>query len=217
MTKSDDIVTMKKYKTEQEEFWAGKFGDDYSVRNYSKKIIASNLNLFSKIFSRMEPVNSVIEFGSNIGLNLFAINQLEPDLDLSAIEINHSAVSKMKELLNGQVNIYEQSILDFTPDEKRDVVLIKGVLIHINPEELENVYSSLYETTKKYLIIAEYYNPTPVMVNYRGNSDKLFKRDFCGEIMKKYPDLKLVDYGFVYHADPQFPADDFNWFLLEKK
>ncbi len=209
---------MTKYKTEQEEFWAGKFGDDYSIRNFSKNLIALNLSLFSRIFSRIGPVDSLIEFGSNIGLNLFAIKQLQPNVELSAIEINHSAILKMKELLDDQVKVYEQSILDFVSDEKRDVVLIKGVLIHINPDELDNVYSSLYSTSKKYIVIAEYYNTTPVMVKYWENSDKLFKRDFCGEIMEKYPDLMLVDYGFVYHADPQYPkVDEFNWFILEKK
>jgi spore coat polysaccharide biosynthesis protein SpsF len=35
-------------------------------------------------------------------------------------------------------------------------------------------------------------------------------------MMDKYSNLKLVDYGFVYHRDYQFPQDDMNWFLLEK-
>jgi hypothetical protein len=28
--------------------------------------------------------------------------------------------------------------------------------------------------------------------------------------------LKLIDYGFCYHRDPQEPLDDITWFLLEK-
>ena len=51
---------------------------------------------------------------------------------------------------------------------------------------------------------------------YRGHEDRLFKRDFAGEMMKKFNDLKLVDYGFVYHADCNFPQDDVTWFVLEK-
>ena len=46
---------------------------------------------------------------------------------------------------------------------------------------------------------------------------KLFKRDFAGELLDAFPSLDLVDYGFVYHRDPNFPQDDMNWFLLEKK
>ena len=65
-------------------------------------------------------------------------------------------------------------------------------------------------------MISEYYSPNPVSVNYRGNEDVLFKRDFAGEMMDMYNDLKLVNYGFVYHRDDFFPGDDANWFLLEK-
>ena len=63
----------------------------------------------------------------------------------------------------------------------------------------------------------EYYNPTPVEVTYRGNTGKLFKRDFAGELLDKYSDLELVDYGFIYHRDNCFPQDDITWFLMEKK
>jgi hypothetical protein len=44
----------------------------------------------------------------------------------------------------------------------------------------------------------------------------MFKRDFAGEMLDKFQDLRLLDYGFVYHRDTQFPQDDVNWFLLEK-
>ena len=53
-------------------------------------------------------------------------------------------------------------------------------------------------------------------LKYRGHDGKLFKRDFCGEMMDKYSDLKLVDYGFGYRRDPVFQQDDMTWFLLEK-
>jgi spore coat polysaccharide biosynthesis protein SpsF len=94
--------------------------------------------------------------------------------------------------------------------------LIKGVLIHINPESLQKVYQNMYKASSKYICICEYYNPVPVTVNYRGHTDKLFKRDFASEIMDKYSDLKLVDYGFVWHRDNTFPIGDVTWFLLEK-
>ena len=90
-------------------------------------------------------------------------------------------------------------------------------MIHINPNELNDVYSKLYESSKRYICIVEYYNPTPVTVNYRGNEKLLFKRDFAGEFMDKYSDCKLIDYGFCYHRDNNFMQDDITWFLLEKR
>ncbi|MGE6567285.1 MULTISPECIES: hypothetical protein [Shewanella] len=38
---------------------------------------------------------------------------------------------------------------------------------------------------------------------------------WAGEMLDKYSDLTLVDYGFVYLRDINFPQDDTNWFLLE--
>lgn len=202
------------YKTEQEAFWSGEFGDEYIKRNQGRGIIASNTALFSKILKLTKPISSVIEFGANIGNNLKTLKKLLPDAELSAIEINEIAVTQLKK--NENIKVYHSSILEFQPDIKRDLVLIKGVLIHINPNELQKIYELLYKTSKKYICIAEYYNSSPVEVKYRGHENKLFKRDFAGEIMDKFPDLKLIDYGFVYHRDNHFPQDDVTWFLLGK-
>jgi len=202
------------YKTPQESFWSGKFGDEYIGRNHGEAIIASNTALFSKILKATNSISSIIEFGANIGLNLEAIKRLLPEAKLSAIEINEKAVAQLKQIEN--IEVYHSSILDFQPNEKRDLVLISTVLIHINPNSLPTVYELLYKTSRKYICIAEYYNPSPIEVKYRGHEGKLFKRDFAGEIMEQFSDLKLVDYGFVYHKDNNFPRDDITWFLLEK-
>ncbi|MGA1941124.1 pseudaminic acid biosynthesis-associated methylase [Arcobacter sp. YIC-310] len=202
-----------KYKTEQERFWAEEFGDEYCKRNTS--IIKSNINFFSKVFNRVEEVNSVIEFGANIGMNLQALNAIS-NLELSAVEINKTAVEELEKLEFIQ-EIYNESLLNIELSKKFDMTLIKGVLIHINPEYLKVVYEKLYNYSKKYILIVEYYNPMPVEISYRGHEGKLFKRDFAGEMLDMYKDLSLVDYGFLYHRDNNFPQDDMTWFLLEKK
>ena len=205
---------MVRFKTEQEEFWAGGFGNEYIDRNKGNRLLVSNIAMFSEIFSCTDTVRSVIEFGANIGLNLQAIGMILPDVELSAIEINKMAVSKLKRI--NSIKIYHQSILDFSPDYERDFVLIKSVLIHINPSELGKVYGLLYQSSKRYICVAEYYNPKPVKLSYRGHRDKLFKRDFAGEMLERFKDLRLVKYGFIYHRDYNFPQDDITWFLLEK-
>lgn len=207
------------YKTEQEDFWAGEFGDSYIERNKDYSVYVSKLAFFAEIFSKhfsKNDVKSVIEFGSNIGLNLKAIQTLNPVMDLAAIEINEKAVAGMKKHFGTSVKIYQDSIINYQVENTYDLSMICGVLIHINPDELQTVYEKLYESSNKYILISEYYNPTPVEVSYRGNLNRLFKRDFAGEMMDKYPDLKLVDYGFRYHRDNMFPMDDSTWFILEK-
>ncbi|OPX90132.1 MAG: hypothetical protein A4E52_00881 [Pelotomaculum sp. PtaB.Bin013] len=205
---------MSNFKTEQEQFWAGEFGDRYVDRNQGDLMLASNIALLAKIIACTRSVFSVIEFGANIGLNLRAIKHLLPEAEMSAIEINQKAVERLRSW--GEVKVYPYSILDFSPDYTRDFVLIKGVLIHINPDSLEKVYDLLYQTSKRYICIAEYYNPTPAEIVYRGHRGKLFKRDFAGEMLDKFKDLQLIEYGFSYHRDNLFPQDDITWFLLEK-
>lgn len=204
------------YKTEQEQFWAGNFGVDYIDRNKSAEYLASNLNFFSKALNRVGTPASVLEFGANIGMNLKAIKLLFPNVDLSAIEINDEAAKILSETID-QSKINHCSIFDFEPSEQVDVSLIKGVLIHINPDMLDVVYTKLYESSRRYILVCEYYNPAPVTINYRGHDDRLFKRDFAGEMLEKYSDLELIDYGFCYKRDPAFPQDDITWFLMEKK
>ena len=205
-----------KFTTEQEDFWAGDFGSDYILRNQGQSLLASNLNFFTRAFTRTGKINSCIEFGANIGMNLKALELLYPEIELQGIEINEVACKKLQSLI-GDENTHHTSIFDFLVSKQFEVSLIKGVLIHINPEKLALVYDQLYNASNRYILIAEYYNPSPVEISYRGHQDRLFKRDFAGEFLDTYSDVTLVDYGFSYHRDPAFPQDDITWFLLEKK
>ena len=60
---------------------------------------------------------------------------LIPGIQCSAIEINHKAASKLKEWVK-DIEVFEESILNYKVKKMYDLVLIKGVLIHINPSEL---------------------------------------------------------------------------------
>ena len=202
------------YKTEQETFWAGKFGNEYIKRNSDNSLIATNINFLSNALSKSEILKSCIEFGANVGNNLVALRHLLPDIELNAIEINRTAREKLKEIIPEE-NIFNGSILEFEPLKKFDLVLIKGVLIHLNPEYLNMVYSKLVCSCSKYILLAEYYNPTPVSLDYRGSKDKLYKRDFAGELLENHKEMSLIDYGFCYKGDPNFPGDDITWFLLK--
>ncbi len=204
------------YATPQESFWAGQFGSDYIGRNNSDQLLASNLSFFSKALKHAGRLSSCIEFGANVGMNLKALQLLYPGVGLRGVEINPDAARMLKALI-GDENVYEGSIFDYSVDRGADLSLIKGVLIHINPEMLPIVYEKLYRASQRFMLVCEYYNPSPVSVPYRGHAERLFKRDFAGELMDKYPDLSLIDYGFTYRRDPAFPQDDATWFLLEKR
>jgi len=205
------------YQTEQEAFWAGEFGDQYLQRNDGDILLASNLAYFSRALKSAGKIQSVIEFGANIGMNQKALKLLHPELERFAIEINPNACKKLASHL-GEENVFEGSIYDYPVERQFELSMIRGVMIHLEPAMLPKVYEKLYQSSSKYILVIEYYNPKPVEIDYRGHSGKLFKRDFAGEMLDQYPDLRLVDYGFGYHRDPSLhcKVDDSTWFLMEK-
>lgn len=204
------------------EFWKGEFGDEYTARNVGME--ESNYRMFRELFgddnyecSYYEgKIKSICEFGAGAGMNIRALKRIFPDAQYTAVEINESAckqLASIDELIicNNSITEYNQGITK----QLHDLVLCKGVLIHVHPDELAATYKVIYETSNKYILLCEYYNPTPVEVPYRGNTGKLWKRDFAGDMMDMFPNLILVEYGFEYHRGAN-KLDDITWFLLSK-
>lgn len=202
------------HPTAQEEFWAGEFGDDYIDRNQGPEVLACKTAMFARILQRCCGIESVRELGANIGLNILALRSLLPNAAFQAVEINAQAFNTLR-LIPG-IAAANASLFEPVEWGPVDLAFTAGVLIHLNPDMLTVAYERLYEASKRYILIAEYYNPKPVEITYRGHSSRLWKRDFAGEMMDRYPNIQLVDYGFIYHRDPSFPADDLTWFLMEK-
>lgn len=205
---------MSSHSTPQESLWAGDFGRDYAARNRGENLVASNAALFERVLARTDGVSSVLELGCNIGNNLRALGALLPDASLRGVEINGEAAAEVEAWGGAEVDV--ASIIGYRATQQVDLAFTKGVLIHIDPDHLGQVYEALTTASSRYVMVCEYYNPTPVEVHYRGHDHALFKRDFAGEILDATPGLRLVDYGFTYHRDPLHPLDDSTWFLMEK-
>src|SRR4051794_8360998 len=151
--------------TPQEQFWAGEFGTQYIERNRSADLVAGNASLFGEILRRTGPIDSVVELGANVGMNVQALQLLVPTLAITAVEINPVAAAELRGL---GCEVVEGSILDWQPPARRyDLVFTKGVLIHLNPDALPGVYDSMAEASGRYVLMAEYYNPSPVTIEYR--------------------------------------------------
>ena len=178
------------YFTEQEAFWAGAFGDGYIARNSDERSIAANVSLFSEALRHAGVVASVLELGCNIGLNLSAIHSLLPEARLTGLEINPLAAAKAR-TPPPQADIRVGSLLKPALTVTWDLVMIKGVLIHLAPHSLPEAYDAVHCHASKWIVLCEYYNPVPVEIAYRGHSQRLFKRDFAGEMHDRFADLRL--------------------------
>jgi len=199
-------------KKEQELFWEKEFGDNYTVRNLksSNRVVTIGKHLLNNNVL----IKDALELGANVGCNLDAIKKIFPNTKTFGVEINKKAFS-----IGKKKHVYfNKSVYDFRSKKKFDLVFCAGVLIHQNPKYLTKFYKKLHTLSKKYIYICEYFNATPVMIDYRGHSEKLFKRDFAKELWKLYPNLKLLDYGFSWKEDPILKDynDSDNWFLFKK-
>jgi hypothetical protein len=97
-----------------------------------------------------------------------------------------------------------------------DLVFSTGVLIHIHPDNLLDNMQRMFLYSKKYILIGEYFNRTPTMIEYQGQKDKLFKRDF-GKLFIENFDVTVVDYGFLWgHIYDKAGFDYVTWWLFEK-
>lgn len=199
-------------KTAQEVFWSEDFGDQYTDRNQVLPEVRKSY--FANILSKTYGVQSVCELGANKGHNLDSIHSLSKNYKLTGVELNPTAYEQMLE--KPYIHAFHSSIQDFMPQGTFDLIFTCGVLIHLNPDDLSMVYEKMYNLSNRYILINEYFNPSPVELEYRGHSGKLFKRDFAGELLDQFNgQVSVVDYGFLWkRLAPSW--DNPTWFLLEK-
>ena len=204
--------------TPQLKAWAGQFGDEYANRNeYANWKIGPGTEAFRRILGGLD-IESVLEVGSNIGLNLLFINALfEGGAKLYAVEPNRNAfdrlvsqtLMKLEEAWN--CDVFQLPLAD----SSIDLVFTAGVLIHIAPDDLGRATDEIVRVARKYVLCIEYFSHTPVEVPYRGQMGLLFKRDFGAFYLDRFPTLKCTRYGFLWQREFRI-FDNPNWWLFEK-
>lgn len=204
----------------QLDLWKSGFGDEYAERNARLENTESVRALF-QVWSRVlqntkhSKVNTALEVGCNIGANLYVLKNLVQQC--SGVEPNEKVVAMAKanpELKNVNIQNSDGYKLPFA-DASQDLVFTSGVLIHVAPDDLGKMTDEIYRTSKRYIACLEYFSPQPTEIKYRGLDGFLFKRDFGGFYLDRYPDLKVVDYGFFWKRTDL--VDDLNWWLFEKR
>ena len=205
------------FNSDQEKFWATTYADDYIKKNseFDHKLGAE---AWGRILERVQGrVENYLECGCNIGRNITQIKLILPDAKPSIIEISEPAFNFVT-AHNEFVNAYNGPILnsDFGKDSF-DLVFTMGVLIHINPDQLLEHMAKMFEYSRRYILIGEYFNRTPITIEYQGKKEKLFKRDF-GKLFIENFDVKLVDYGFLWGYKYDVAGfDDITWWMFEKE
>ena len=204
------------------EDWSGSFGNDYHERNASNwKSIKNRSRLFGDVLNCMENnckafPTSILEIGAGVGDNLRAIDMIyertRTPIKLMACEPNRTACEKLGDVAtvvsNGRIGqlSYDNDIAD--------LVFTSGVLIHIEPKDLNQAMSEIHRTSKRWILSIEYFNATPDMIKYRDNDNMLWRRDWGDKWLTNYPALKPLGYGFAWKR--MTGLDNVSWFLFEK-
>jgi len=199
---------------EQQQFWAQDYAEEYMRKN-SEFDRALGVEGWRKMLAGCQDIDSILECGCNIGRNIDFLTAALPEATKAVVEISKPAFDfvtrkhRLAQAFNGPI---EASAF---PD-RFDLVFTIGVLIHIHPDNLLTVMKKMFDYSNKYVLIGEYFNRTPTMIEYQGQQNKLFKRDFGKLFIESFP-VELVDYGFLWgHLYDKAGFDDITWWLFRR-
>ena len=183
------------------------FSHDLGVKAWKQILGAISLN----------EIDTVFDCGANIGRNIGFLKDVDllSKSSFAALDLNSVALEKLIGTYP-DVETKHTNILNFECDEVFDLVFTSGVLIHINPKNLEQVYENLMKLTKKYCLLIEYFNRTPVEIPYRGENGLLWKRDFGKHFLEK-SGWEPISYGFLWgHEYDTAGFDDVTYWLFKR-
>jgi len=200
---------------EQQQFWKEKYASSYMEKNASFDQ-EMGIQGWKEMLKKAGPIRSFLECGSNIGRNIGFLSAIYPEAKKGLIEISPAAYEVVTNRYKPDFSFNGPILESDFPHNHFDLVYTIGVLIHIHPDDLLANMRKLFEYSGKYILMGEYFNRTPVMIEYQGEKDKLFKRDFGKLFIENFP-LKLVDYGFLWgHLYDNAGFDDITYWLFEK-
>lgn len=202
-------------RNDQENFWANRYAGDYIKKNshFDNELGAV---AWGEMLRKVKDVRNYLECGCNIGRNIDQLQIVMPHAVPSIIEISEPAFDFVT-AHHAFEHAFKGAILESAFDKSAfDLVFTMGVLIHIEPGQLLAHMERMFDYSRKYILIGEYFNRTPVSIEYQGEMDRLFKRDF-GKLFIQNFDVKLLDYGFLWgHVYDAAGFDDITWWLFEK-
>ncbi|MET0294719.1 MAG: pseudaminic acid biosynthesis-associated methylase [Phenylobacterium sp.] len=209
---------MSETKLTPKEAWAGAFGAAYTERNVADAAQLRDRTRMWAVMGRAfagAPPRSMLEVGCNLGINLRVLPALW-DVELHAIEPNPQARER---IIADKVLPAERLYAGFgdsipVADGAVELAFTTGVLIHVDPAQLPATMDEIHRVSSRYILCSEYFSPKAETITYQGQEGLLFKNDFGGLYMDRFPGLKLLDYGFFWKRVAG--GDNATWWLFEK-
>jgi spore coat polysaccharide biosynthesis protein SpsF len=129
------------------------------------------------------------------------------------VDINQEALARLRADVPG-VNAVTSTARDLPfRDGWFDLSFTTGVLIHQPESTLPLVMAEIARVSRRYVLCGEYHASETEEVPYRGQPGSLFKRDYGTLYRELFPELRLVEQGFLSRDQGW---DDVTWWLFEK-
>lgn len=202
--------------------WASEFGRTYTDRNDLRPLEADKLyyenygvtrtQLNEEFLSGLPLSTSMLEVGCNLGVQLQLLKKHGYER-LNGIDISFYALSLLRSRLY-DVNLLRSSAICIPfKTNSFDLVYSSGVLIHINPRELNTVLDEIYRCSKRYVWCFEYYADEETEVEYRDKKGLMWKTDFLRKFTERFNDLSIIkEKKLKYRTNENIDI----MFLLEK-
>ena len=191
-----------------ENLWAGPFGDAYVKRNAD---VGDGRELFWNGFLERYSVANALEVGCNVGANLQWIAKHVGPTHAYGVDVNEGALEILHRRLPGVNAISTPARQLPFRDRWFDLVFTCGVLIHQPESTLPLVMSEIVRVSRKFVLAVEYHADDIVEVPYRRQRGALFKRDYRRRYQELFPELELLDGGFLGRDQGW---DDATWCLF---
>ena len=157
--------------------------DDYTDEN--EKSIQSELSKFIYHLTLGLGAKAVLEAGCNIGNNLSGFPSY---FDVHGIDMNKKALNRAR--LRYPTFHFDEGSIAKMPynDSQFDLVFTRGVLIHINQNDMPSAVKELFRVSRKWIINLEYFGEDGQMIKWKRGDNLLWYRD-----MKKWWNNTDVD------------------------
>ena len=210
-------------ETHQIKMWSDKFGKEYTDRNvttleeldelYLRYYGRTRTDLNREFLDVFDRDIKILEAGANVGAQLVCLQKMG-FRRLYGIELQPYAI-ELSKTRTSNINIIPGTIFDIPfKDGYFDLVFTSNVLIHINPDDIENALREIYRCTRRHIWGFEYYSDEYEEVVYRGNENLLWKTDYAKLYLNQFSDLALVKEEKMKYLDDE-NVD--KMYLLEKR
>lgn len=154
--------------------------------------------LLAEALAKFPGLDSLLEIGSNCGVNLALFAGKFPHANFTGIDVNPMAVRMGNEWIQesrlGNVVLEEGSATNMSRFSPRsfDVVLTDAVLLYVGPDQIKAVIADIFRIARRAIILCEWQDFSNLDSSGKGlRSGELWRRDYRALLKAHFPEANI--------------------------